>query len=223
MIIVYFLFWSFFAHMLFALFMGPSVLMNVSTSYAYLFQPEGLMMLLVGTGFGAVFALVLFCLTVISLALLLDKELDFVTAMLTSFATVRRNPRVMLVWGVVIAGLTFAALLPGFLGLFVVLPVLGPSTSRDTVGFVVDRAMNPVRFFVEPPESYYATAAGIGGALNTRYRFSDTIDELYYESADGYAAARILYLSNRRFELRGEAQDDYFDPYTDTYEDPYAQ
>ncbi|MGR3637971.1 MAG: MlaA family lipoprotein, partial [Alterinioella nitratireducens] len=65
--------------------------------------------------------------------------------------------------------------------------------------------------------------AGIGGALNTRYRFSDTIDELYYESADGYAAARILYLSNRRFELRGEAQDDYFDPYTDTYEDPYAQ
>ena len=124
-IIVYFLFWSFFAHMLFALFMGPSVLMNVSTSYAYLFQPEGLMMLLVGTAFGAVFALVLFCLTVISLPLLLDKELDFVTAMLTSFATVRRNPRVMLVWGVVIAGLTFAALLPGFLGLFVVLPVLG--------------------------------------------------------------------------------------------------
>jgi len=108
-------------------------------------------------------------------------------------------------------------------GAYVVLPVLGPSTSRDTVGFVVDRAMNPVRFFVEPPESYYATAAGIGGALNTRYRFSDTIDELYYESADGYAAARILYLSNRRFELRGEAQDDYFDPYTDTYEDPYAQ
>jgi uncharacterized membrane protein len=40
-IIVYFLFWSFFAHMLFALFMGPSALMNVTSSYAYLLQPEG--------------------------------------------------------------------------------------------------------------------------------------------------------------------------------------
>jgi len=124
-IIVYFLFWSFFAHMLFALFMGPSVLMNVSSSYAYLLQPEGLVMLLVGTAFGAGFALVLFCLTVISLPLLLDKELDFVTAMLTSLGTVRRNARVMLIWGVVIAVLTFAAMLPALLGLLVVLPVLG--------------------------------------------------------------------------------------------------
>jgi phospholipid-binding lipoprotein MlaA len=108
-------------------------------------------------------------------------------------------------------------------GAYVVLPILGPSTSRDTVGYVVDRAMNPVRFFVSTPESYYLNAVNIGSAVDTRYRFGATIDELYYESADGYAAARILYLSNRRFELRGEAQDDYFDPYTDAYEDPNAQ
>ena len=108
-------------------------------------------------------------------------------------------------------------------GAYVVLPILGPSTSRDTVGLVVDRAMNPVRFFIDTPESYYLSTVNIGNAVNTRYRFGDTIDELYYESADGYAAARILYLSNRRFELRGEAQDDYFDPYTDSYEDPNAQ
>lgn len=124
-IIVYFLFWSFFAHMLFALFMGPSVLMNVSSSYAYLLQPEGLLMLLTGTAFGAVFAFILFCLTVISLPLLLDKELDFVTAMLTSIAVVKRNPRVMIAWGAVIAALTFVAMLPALLGLFIALPVLG--------------------------------------------------------------------------------------------------
>ena len=124
-IIVYFLFWSFFAHMLFALFMGPSVLMNVSSNYAYLLQPEGLLMLLTGTGFGAVFAFVLFCLTVISLPLLLDKELDFVTAMLTSIAVVKRNPKVMIAWGMVIAVLTFLAMLPALLGLFIALPVLG--------------------------------------------------------------------------------------------------
>jgi uncharacterized membrane protein len=124
-IIVYFLFWSFFAHMLFALFMGPSVLMNVSSSYAYLLQPEGLLMLLVGTAFGAAFAFVLFCLTAISLPLLLDKELDFVTAMLTSIAVVKRNPGVMIAWGVTISVLTFAAMIPALLGLFIALPVLG--------------------------------------------------------------------------------------------------
>ncbi|PWK62246.1 DUF2189 domain-containing protein [Roseicyclus mahoneyensis] len=127
-IIVYFLFWSFFAHMLFALFLGPSALTNVTSSYAYLLEPEGLAMLMVGTGFGAVFAFALFCLTAVSLPLLLDKELDFVTAMLTSIAVVRRNPGVMLAWGFVIAGLTFLGMLPGLLGLFVVLPVLGHAT-----------------------------------------------------------------------------------------------
>lgn len=124
-VIVYFLFWSFFAHMLFALFLGPSALTNVTSSYAYLLEPEGLKMLLIGTAFGAGFAFVLFALTAVSLPLLLDREVDFVTAMITSVSVVKQNLGVMLVWGVVIAGLTFAAMLPGLLGLFVVLPLLG--------------------------------------------------------------------------------------------------
>lgn len=127
-IVVYYLFWSFFAHMLFALFLGPSALTNVTSSYAYLLEPEGLQMLLVGSAFGAVFAFVLFMLTVVSLPLLLDKELDFVTAMLSSIAVVRKNFRVMLVWGAVVAGLTFVGMAPGLLGLYIVLPVLGHAT-----------------------------------------------------------------------------------------------
>lgn len=127
-IIVYFLFWSFFAHMLFALFLGPSALTNVTSSYAYLAEPEGLQMLLIGTLFGAAFAFVLFALTVVSLPLLLDREVDFVTAMITSVSVVKQNFAVMLAWGMIIAGLTFAAMLPGLLGLFVVLPILGHGT-----------------------------------------------------------------------------------------------
>ncbi|ABD55448.1 DUF2189 domain-containing protein [Jannaschia sp. CCS1] len=124
-VIVYFLFWSFFAHMLFALFLGPSALTNVTSSYAYLLQPEGILMLLVGTGFGAVFAFVLFALTAVSLPLLLDREVDFVTAMITSISVVKQNLGIMLIWGVVIAGLTFLAMVPGLFGLLVVLPLLG--------------------------------------------------------------------------------------------------
>ncbi|MDT8326880.1 MAG: hypothetical protein RQ750_05755, partial [Roseovarius sp.] len=62
------------------------------------------------------------------LPLLLDREVDFVTAMLTSLEVVVQNPVPMLAWGCVIAVLTFLALLPGFLGLFIVLPLLGHAT-----------------------------------------------------------------------------------------------
>lgn len=124
-VIVYFLFWSFFAHMLFALFLGPSALTNVTSSYAYLLQSEGIFMLLVGTACGAVFAFVLFALTAVSLPLLLDREVDFVTAMITSVSVVKQSFGVMITWGVVIAGLTFLAMLPGLLGILVVMPVLG--------------------------------------------------------------------------------------------------
>jgi uncharacterized membrane protein len=85
-------------------------------------------MLAVGTVVGGIFALLLYMITVIALPLLLDREVDFVTAMITSFQVVMANPLPMLIWAALIATLTFAAMIPGFLGLFLVLPVLGHAT-----------------------------------------------------------------------------------------------
>ncbi len=116
-VVVFFLFWNFLAHMIFALFMGLQVMTNVSSSLDVFLTPNGLMMLAVGTAIGAVFAGVLFAMTVVSLPLLLDREVDFVTAMITSVSTVRENPLVMLVWGGVIAALLFAGMALWFLGL----------------------------------------------------------------------------------------------------------
>lgn len=124
-IVVYFLFWNFLSHMIFALFLGNATMTNVSSSLAVFLTPEGLTMLAFGTAVGAAFATLLFCLTVVSLPMLLDREVDFVTAMLTSFALVQANPRVMLGWGALIAVSLFAGMLPGFLGLFLVLPLFG--------------------------------------------------------------------------------------------------
>lgn len=124
-IVVYFLFWNFLSHMIFALFLGNATMTNVSSSLAVFLSPEGLIMLAFGTAVGAAFATLLFCLTVVSLPMLLDREVDFVTAMLTSFALVRENPRVMLGWGGLIAVALFLAMLPGFLGLFFILPLFG--------------------------------------------------------------------------------------------------
>ena len=127
-IVMVFLFWFFIGHMIFALFMGLSTMTNVSTSLEVYFTPNGLAMLAVGSVAGALFAILLYNITVLALPLLLDREVDFVTAMITSFQYVTAHPVIMLGWGIFIAVLTFLALLPGFLGLLIVLPLLGHAT-----------------------------------------------------------------------------------------------
>ncbi|MCB6177173.1 DUF2189 domain-containing protein [Rhodobacter sp. Har01] len=125
MVVVFFLFWNFLAHMIFALFLGNATMTNVSSSLAVFLTPEGLGMLAMGTLVGAAFATLLFSLTVVSLPMLLDRDIDYVTAMLTSFALVRQNPVIMLSWGALIAACLFIGMLPLFFGLFLVLPVFG--------------------------------------------------------------------------------------------------
>jgi uncharacterized membrane protein len=126
MIVVFFLFWNFLSHMIFALFLGKARMINISSSLDIFLTVQGMVMLAIGTAVGAVLAGLLYALTVVSLPMLMDdREVDFVTAMLTSLALVRENPTIMLGWGAFIAVLLFLGMLPGFLGLFVVLPVLG--------------------------------------------------------------------------------------------------
>jgi len=127
-IVVFFLFWNFLAHMIFALFLGNAPMTNVSSSLAIFATYDGIVMLLVGTVVGAVFAALLFSLTVVSLPMLLDREVDFVTAMLTSFALVQANPVVMLAWGALVAMALFLGMLTGFFGLLLVLPLFGHAT-----------------------------------------------------------------------------------------------
>ena len=124
-ILLLFMFWVFVAHTVFALFMGVSALTNITTSPEVLFEGRGLVMLVLGTVIGGGFAAVLFCFTVVGLPLLLDREVDFITAIITSCRAVAESPGVMAVWGALIAIWLFVAIIPGFLGLLFVLPVLG--------------------------------------------------------------------------------------------------
>jgi uncharacterized membrane protein len=124
-IVIYFLFWKFLAHMIFALLMRLTTLTNISTSWDVFLTSTGLMMIGLEVLVGAVVAFLLFSLTVVSLPLLLDMEIDFVTAMLLSRQCVRENLFVMLVWAASIEVLTMLALASCFLGLVVVLPNFG--------------------------------------------------------------------------------------------------
>ncbi len=82
-------------------------------------------MLVVGTIVGAGFALALFSFTVVGLPLLMEREVDFISAIITSVQAVTGNPATLLIWGGVIAVLLFLGMVPLFLGLFVTLPILG--------------------------------------------------------------------------------------------------
>jgi phospholipid-binding lipoprotein MlaA len=113
-------------------------------------------------------------------------------------------------------------------GPYLELPLLGPSTTRDAVGMVVDIAMDPVRQILPEDEATAATVIRLLARLGDRDRFSETVDSILYESADSYAQSRLIYLQNRRFELgqeggaeggAGASDDDFIDP----YEDPYAE
>jgi len=104
-------------------------------------------------------------------------------------------------------------------GVYLEMPLRGPTTMRDTVGTVVDVFLDPVGAAIDSPEAQYVLGAKALSLVGDRYRYSDTIDSLLYESADSYSQARLLYLQNRRFELGTEAESNSYDPYND----PYAQ
>ena len=82
-------------------------------------------MLAIGSLVGGIMAAVFFALTVVSLPLILDREVDFITAMITSFGCVTANPVTMALWAALIAAGLFLGMLPLFLGLFIALPVFG--------------------------------------------------------------------------------------------------
>ena len=120
-------------------------------------------------------------------------------------------------------------------GPYVELPVLGPSTTRAAVGRVVDIFTNPLEYAFTDDDVYYAAGARVSKGLTGRARYGDTIDSVLYDSADSYAAARSIYLQNRRYKVGSGGSDAYLDPYDTNggtpaapavsaeFEDPYDQ
>jgi uncharacterized membrane protein len=100
--------------------------------------PEGQNLILVGCSVGFIFAIVSMSMTVISIPMLLDVNVGVKTALLTSIRVVLANPRTMTIWGFMVAVLLVIGSLPIFVGLAVVLPILGHSTwhlYRKAVGY----------------------------------------------------------------------------------------
>ncbi len=117
-------FWLMSAHAIFTIFQSDSGI----DGFGFLLSGTGLVMLAVGSAVGAMMALGFYAVTVISLPMLVDRDVDFITAIITSLAAMHANGRMLLIWAVLIAAALFLAMLPAFLGLLVALPVFGHAT-----------------------------------------------------------------------------------------------
>ncbi len=124
----WFMFWVFIAHTIFAIVLGLSAAGNVPDFTALFQTRQGLTLLVLEMVLGSFFAFVAYVVTSISLPLLLDREMDFVTAMVISAKAVFQSFPVMLIWAIIIAVVLFAGMALGFLGLLIAMPVLGHAT-----------------------------------------------------------------------------------------------
>jgi len=121
--------WMYQVRILLALFLGLKTPPTLDGFIDVLIStPEGWMFLAVGHGVGAILALILFSLTVVSFPMLLDRDVDFITAMITSVKSVVVNPKTMICWAAIVVLSLIVAMAPSFLGLLFVLPILGHTT-----------------------------------------------------------------------------------------------
>jgi uncharacterized membrane protein len=128
-LMVIFLAWLATAQSIYELTLGPAPPASLAAfAHDVLQTPQGWVMIGVGIGVGFLFALLVLAISVVSFPLLLDREVALETAVWTSLRAVAANPGPMAVWGLTVAALLVVGSIPAFLGLVIVLPVLGHAT-----------------------------------------------------------------------------------------------
>ncbi|QEX15448.1 hypothetical protein FRZ44_07320 [Hypericibacter terrae] len=128
-LVLLFLVWLAVAWLLYAVTLGPAVPLSIGAFARDLFTTgAGWTLIVVGCGIGFLFALLAMSISVISFPLLLDKDVGLDTAVRTSIRAVRMNPGPMAAWGLIVVGGLVLGSIPLFLGLIVVMPVLGHAT-----------------------------------------------------------------------------------------------
>ncbi len=102
-------------------------------------------------------------------------------------------------------------------GPYFVLPFLGPSTVRDSIGTYADSEIDPMLFYVESPEKYYLLGLRI---INLRAQLLD-VDSQLNNTFDPYAFLRDAYLQRREYLVNDGSLQQNTDFYDDLYDDLY--
>jgi uncharacterized membrane protein len=126
---VLFVAWIVVAHVIYNMTLGPQPPASIEAFVRdVLTTAAGWTMIVVGVGVGFLFAVAVLAISVVSFPLLLDRGVSLGTAISTSVRAVIRNPLPMAAWGLIVAGGLVLGSIPLFVGLIVVMPVLGHAT-----------------------------------------------------------------------------------------------
>jgi len=129
MLAVIFVAWLFAAQSIYRMTLGelgPSTLGGFARDL--LDTPEGWRLIVIGNAVGFLFALLVLALSVVSFPLLLDRNTSLATAIQTSLRACLASPGPMALWGLIVAGALLLGCIPFFVGLAVVMPILGHAT-----------------------------------------------------------------------------------------------
>lgn len=129
MLMALFVAWLVFAQMLYTSLFGPEPPQSLAMFLASIFSSEnGLLLMLAGNAIGFCFALVVLATTVIAFPLMLDRDVGAVAAIETSLRATLINPVPIACWGLLVAALLVIGTIPIFVGLAVIMPILGHAT-----------------------------------------------------------------------------------------------
>lgn len=137
-LVLFMMAWMLLAMIIFALFFSNRLPDPGNFVSEVFLSVESIPFLIIGTGVGATLAALVFAISVVSIPMLLDRDVDVLTAVVTSLAAVRHNPGTMAVWAGLIVLFSGAGLVTAYLGLIVTLPLIGHATwhaYRSLVGF----------------------------------------------------------------------------------------
>jgi uncharacterized membrane protein len=128
-LVALFLTWLYAAHVIHALTLGAAM---PDTAGAFIREVlttgAGWLMIVLGMGVGLGFAALVLATSLVAFPMLIDRRAGVVRAVLTSVAVARASPAVVARWGLIVGVAMFLGALPAFLGLALVLPVLGHAT-----------------------------------------------------------------------------------------------
>lgn len=129
LLVAIFLFWLVAAEAIYEATLGPEPPASIGAFAHDVFTTgAGWALIVVGCGVGFLFAVLVLVISVVSFPLLLDRDAGLGTAVWTSVRVVTANPGPMAAWGLIVAGGLVIGSIPLFLGLIIVMPVLGHAT-----------------------------------------------------------------------------------------------
>lgn len=124
-----FVLWLIAAQVIYLFTLGPEAPVSLAAfAQDVLTTAAGWLMMAVGLGVGFLFALSVLAISVVSFPLLLDRDVGLGAAVQTSLRAVQTNPRTMALWGLIVAGGLMLGAVTLFLGLIIIMPVLGHAT-----------------------------------------------------------------------------------------------